>query len=293
MKQTILYFLISIFLVPLTSCEENLLEKEQYQKVIYLLSGDDNIYNYSHTLNDSITRGFLTVGSGGTMPLDKDVTVLLKTDSASLNEYNRRRFDIEYDKYAKYLDPTRFVLPSYEIVIRAGKANATTFFPIEIDANGLSPDTVYMIPFKIESISDCEINPEKSTVLYKVELVNNYTSPEKKSYSMKGTKQPEGGIISAITKTKEMTPISKNKVRIFPENLIVSKVLSDIEDKTIVLVVNDDNSVQVKPFKNIQVEHTGVNKYDEKTEVFQLSYRYKLPGDENWIYIGETLTRVK
>lgn len=293
MKQTILYFLASILLIPCTSCEENLLKQEQYQKVIYLLSADDNIYNYPHALNDSITRGFLTVGSGGTMPLDKDVTVVLKTDSASLNEYNRRRFDIEYDKYAKFLDPNRFVLSSYEVVIRAGKANATTFFPIEIDANGLSPDTVYMIPFKIESLSDCEVNPEKSTVLYKVELVNNYTSPEKKSYSMKGTKQPEGGTISVITNTKEMTPISRNKIRIFPENLLASKVLSDIENKTIVLTVNDDNTIQIKPFKKILVERTGVNKYDKKTEVFHLSYRYKLPEAENWIYIEETLTRVK
>lgn len=293
MKLNIFYLLVSLFLLSFTSCEENLLEQEQYKKVIYLLSGDDNIYNYPHILNDSITRGYLTVGSGGTMPLEKNVTVMLDTDTASLNEYNRRRFDIEYDKYAKFLDNERFVLPSYEIVIQAGKENATTFFPIEIDVNGLSPDTVYMIPFKIESVSAYEANPEKSTVLYKIELMNRYTSPDKKSYSMKGTKQPEGGTVSVITNTKEMTPLSKNKVRIFPENLLASKVLEEIEDKTVVLVINDDNTVQVKPFKNIEVELEGVNTYNTETEVFSLSYRYKLPGSEKWTHIEETLTRVQ
>lgn len=294
MRLNILYFLTSVFILGSVSCEQNLLEQEQYQKMIYLLSEDDNIYSYPHALNDSVSRGYLTVGSGGTMPLDKDITVVLKIDSASLEDYNRRRFDIEYDKYAKFLDVERFVLPSYEIVLRAGNSNATTFFPIEVDANGLSPDTVYMVPFKIESAQGYDINPEKSDVLYKIELYNRFSSSGNKSYSMKGTKQTEGGALSVITRSaKEMTPISKNKVRIYPENLLPGKDLQDIEDKTIILIINDDGSVLIRPFKNIRVEATGTNRYDDRTNVFNLSYRYKLPGEEKWTIIEENLTRVQ
>lgn len=293
MKLNMKYILAGMCIFMLASCEENLLEKEQYQKIIYLQSGDDNIFKYSHAVNDSITRGYLTVGSGGTMPLEHNVTVTLELDSTSLDDYNQRRFDIEYDKYAKFLDASRFVLPSYEIVLRADDPNATTFFPIEVDANGLSPDTVYIVPLKIKSVSDCEVNQEKAFVLYQIELMNKYSEPGKKSYAMKGTKQVAGGVISAITNTKDVTPLSKNQVRIFPENLQVTSNLEDIENKTITITIGDDNSIRVRPFKNIQVENVDRNWYDEKDEVFNLSYRYKLPGEEKWNYIEETLTRVK
>lgn len=293
MKLKVKYILTGMCICLLASCEENLLEKEQYQKIIYLQSGDDNIFEYPHAVNDSVTRGYLTVGSGGTMPLEQPVTVTLELDSAGLNTYNQRRFDIEYDKYARFLDASRFVLPSYEVVLRANDPNATTFFPIEVDANGLSPDTVYIVPLKITSVSAWEINQDKASVLYKIALMNKYSEPGKTSYTMKGTKQVAGGIVSAITNTKDVVPLSKNRVRIFPENLQVSTKLEDIENKTITIIVDEDNSIRIRPFKNVLVEQNGESWYDEKDEVFHLSYRYKLPDAEKWNYIEETLTRVK
>lgn len=293
MKLNIKYILAGICICLLAACEDNLLEEEQYQKIIYLQSGDDNIFEYSHAVNDSITRGYLTVGSGGTMPLEESVTVTLELDSAGLNQYNQRRFDIEYEKYAHFLDASRFVLPSYEVVLKANEPNATTFFPIEVDANGLSPDTVYMVPLKIKSVSNYEVNQEKASVLYKIALMNKYSEPGKTSYAMKGTKQVEGGIVSAITNTKDIVPLGKNRVRIFPENLQVSTKLEDIENKTITVIVDEDNFIRIRPFKNVIVENVDKSWYDEKEEIFHLSYRYKLPGDEKWSYIEETLTRVQ
>ncbi|MCE5225817.1 MAG: DUF4361 domain-containing protein [Porphyromonadaceae bacterium] len=293
MKLIVKYILTGMFICIFSSCEENLLDQEQYQKKIYLLSSDNNIFKYSHALNDSITKGFITVGSGGTIPLNKDVTVILELDTSSFSEYNRRNFDIEYDKYAKLLEPSRYVLPSHEIVLRAGEIDATTFFPIEIDANGLSPDSTYMVPFKIKSTSDYEVNPEKASVLYQIELKNKYTESGMNTYSMKGTKQPEGGSLSAITTTKVMAPLAKNKVRIFPENFLVSSKLKDIEDKTITITVNNDNTLRLKPFKHVMLEQLEGNRYIENEEIFYLNYRYKLAPDEKWITVTETLKRIK
>lgn len=293
MKIKISYLLIGLFLFSVISCDENLLEKEQYKKVIYLLSGDNNVFDYSHALNDSITRGYITVGSGGTLPLDKNIIVKLELDTKILEEYNYRQYDVDYNKYAKLLDSTCFVLPSFEIKLKAGDPNASTFFPIEVDANGLSPDTAYMVPLKIISTSDYEVNPLKSTLLYHIELQNKYSSSGKRSYSMRGTKQSDDGNLSAITKVKDVIPISKNRVRIFPENLSVENTLDNINDKTIILTVNDDQTIHVKPYKNIEVEPIGSNYYNEDSESFNLSYRYRLPNTEKWIYIEEILTRVK
>lgn len=293
MKKILIYLFTGIFICLFFSCEENLLEKEQYQKSIYLLSSDNNIFMYPHALNDSITKGYITVGSGGTMPLDKDVTVMLELDTASLSAYNRRNFDIDFNKYAKLLDEKRYTLPSMEIVLKGGNVNATTFFPVEVDANGLSPDTVYMIPLKIKTISDYEVNPEKAGVLYQIQLKNKYTEPGLNSYSMKGTKIQEGGSLSAITTTKVVTPLSKNRIRIFPENILLSTKLEDIENKTITITVNSDNTLRLKPFKNVILEQLQGNGYNEKEETFFLNYRYKLSVDEKWTTVTETLKRIR
>ncbi len=289
--KTILYVLVLLLIA--TSCERKFLEEEQYQKVIYLLSSDNNIFKYSHAVNDSLTRGYLTVGSGGTQPLDKDVKVALELDVDFLDAYNYRNFDLEYDKYAKLLDASRYVLPSYDIVLHKGEPNATTFFPIEVDANGLSPDTTYIVPLRIKSSSDYTINTDKENVLYQIELKNKYTESGKSSYSMKGSRQEEGGILSPITATKVLTPISRNRVRMFPENQLSSKKIEDIENQTLLIIIDDDNTVRLRPYKNIIVEQLENNRYSDKNETFYLNYRYKLKAGDQWIYITETLKRVK
>ena len=58
-------------MLPFISCEMNLMEVEHYKKVIYLKSGDSNIADYPHAMNDSVTTGYIIVGSGGSMPFTR------------------------------------------------------------------------------------------------------------------------------------------------------------------------------------------------------------------------------
>ena len=90
-----------------------------------------------------------------------------------------------------------------------------------------------------------------------------------------------------------MAPLAKNKVRIFPENFLVSSKLKDIEDKTITITVNNDNTLRLKPFKHVILEQLEGNRYIENEETFYLNYRYKLASDEKWITVTETLKRIK
>ncbi|MDO5570273.1 MAG: DUF4361 domain-containing protein [Bacteroidales bacterium] len=293
MNNILKYIALSLFVIGFYSCESNLMDEEHYKKVIYLKSSDNNIFTYSHPFNDSITTGYVTVGSGGSMPLDKDVTVSIDTNIMVLNEYNYRNFDLNYDKYARMLDKSRYSFPSKEIVIKAGNINAATFFPVEVDVNGLSPDSTYMIPLKINAISDYEVNPEKDFVLYTISLKNKYSEDGLNIYKMKGSKQPEGGNISAVTTTKKLLPLSSNKLRMFPENIINSTSLEDIEDKTFVVIVNDDNTLKLKSYKNLKIEQLENCYYDSELEIFNLNYKYRLPNNNVWIFVKEILTRVK
>lgn len=293
MKSIIKYLLIAVVALPLVACEEDLLNEEHYKPMIYMKSGDNNIFSYPHAMNDAVSTGYMTVGSGGSMPLKNDVPVTIEMDEERLEEYNYRFYGEDYGKYAQILSPERYVIPSYNLVIKAGDVAATTFFPIEIDANGLSPDTVYMIPVRIQSAGGYEINEEKNYVLYRIELENAYSSTTSRTYKMRGTKHQEGGIKSNITTNKSLVPLSKNQVRLFPENQTSSTDLQAIQDRTFILVVNDDNTVRLKPFKNIEIEQLDECVYDPELKEFTINYRYRLPGETRWTTVLETLTRIE
>jgi hypothetical protein len=271
------------------------MEEEHYKKIIYLKSGDNNIFSYPHAMNDSVTTGYITVGSGGSMPLTRDLRVSLEMDPDALAAYNYRNYGDETAKYARMLPPDRFLFPTLEVYIRAGEPSATVFVPVEVDANGLSPDTVYMLPVRIKSAGEVEINEDRSFVLYRIELVNKYTSASSGDYRMRGTSQTDddGSAISNITATKKLYPLAHNRLRLFPENLTASASLADINSSAIVLVIDEDNSVRVKPYKYIEIESSDDCSYDPEKKSFVISYKYRLPGKVKWITVHETLTRLE
>lgn len=276
------------------ACEENLLNQEHYEKVIYLKSNSNNIFPYTHVMNDSVSTGYLTLGSGGSMPLIEDVRVILEVDTSILNDYNYRNYGPDYDKYIRLVDSNLYVLPSFQVILKKGEPAATTFFPIEIDANELSPDTTYMIPFRIRSVSGgYNINESKSYVMYQPQLANRYSSPTSRFYKMKGTRQRDGAAPSSMTATKAMVPLASDRVRLFPESLPNSNAWEDIRDNAIILIINEDHSVRVKPFGNIEIADADECYYDAQSNTFNLSYRYRLPRQSDWVSVVEILTRVE
>lgn len=297
MKSILKYLLVGVMFIQFASCEEDLLNEEHYKKIIYLKSGDNNIFSYPHALNDSLTTGYITVGSGGSMPLDNDVLVKLVMDEdaiGQLESYNYRYFGEEYGKYAQMLKPERYVLPSFDIILRAGQLSATTYVPIQVDANGLSPDTTYMLPLRIQSVEGVEINEEKNFVLYEIKLENKYSSVKSRTYKMRGTRQPESAsMASNITTNKELAPLSKNEVRIFPENLNYSTDLATIERSTIVLTIHDDNKVTLRPYRTIKVEQLEDCTYDPEEKLITINYKYRRASDSEWITVHERLYRIE
>ncbi len=294
MKLILKYLLVTILSFLILSCEEDLLNKEYYKPMIYIKSGENNIFSYPHAMNDSISTGYITVGSGGSMPLLNDVLVKVELAEDQLELYNYRNYGYNYQKYAKHLSVDRYIIPSYDVIIHAGDKGAATFFPIEIDANGLSPDSTYMIPVRIESVNNnYEINEKKNFVLYKIELVNAYSSQTSRIYKMKGVQQREDGIKSSITTTKSLLPLARNQVRLFPANIIGSSELQTVLDRAIILIVNNDNSVRIKPYKNIKIEQLEGCFYDPEKKTFTLNYRYRLPGESSWTTVLEILTRME
>ncbi|MDR0603694.1 MAG: DUF1735 domain-containing protein, partial [Bacteroidales bacterium] len=271
----------------ISSCGKyELFEREHYKNVFALLSYEsDNIFTEEHDLTDSQTEGYISAVCGGSLPTEKDIDITIVEDTDILSRYNMR-FTKE-DEYVQLVPRNQYEIASYSIKISAGERTGKT--KITMRANGLSPDSVYVIPLKVTKFSSYEVNPDKSYIMYRVLLKNYYAkmnaSKTGTTYSLRG-KHDNVNVMS----TKVLYPVAGDKVRINAGNLTytASSAIS-INRTAIVLQIDESNKVHISAWKDIEVEQidddpdypnifmiedTGYKKY----KTFLLRYDYIYDG---------------
>lgn len=282
-------------LASLTACDKDLLNEEQYKKVVYVLSHDNNnVFPMLHAFEEPESTGYLTVYVSGTLPIDEPVTVEFEYNDTLLSEYNRLNFDIDTAKFARRLKPENYTLESMSVTMTPGDEDSYALLPVKIRPEGLSPDSTYMLPLQIKSISNYELNPKKSTVLYRVYVENKYAEQIKSTmYFMKGTRLKDGDKVeAAIASNKRLKPIAANRVRLFPEAITYKEELAYIKRWAIYLDINENGTVDVSPVDEVEVEQLPGCKYDAGKEWITINYRYK-NSENRWCTINEVLKRVK
>lgn len=282
-------------LASLTACDKDLLNEEQYKKVVYVLSHDNNnVFPMLHAFEEPESTGYLTVYVSGTLPIDEPVTVEFEYNDTLLSEYNRLNFDIDTAKFARRLKPENYTLESMSVTMTPGDEDSYALLPVKIRPEGLSPDSTYMLPLQIKSISNYELNPKKSTVLYRVYVENKYAEQIKSTmYFMKGTRLKDGDKVeAAIASNKRLKPIAANRVRLFPEAITYKEELAYIKRWAIYLDINDNGTVDVSPVDEVELEQLPGCKYDADKEWITINYRYK-NSEDRWCTINEVLKRVK
>lgn len=282
-------------LASLTACDKDLLSEEQYKKVVYVLSHDNNnVFPMLHAFEEPESTGYLTVYVSGTLPIDEPVTVEFEYNDTLLSEYNRLNFDIDTAKFARRLNPDNYTLESMSVTMNPGDEDSYALLPVKIRPEGLSPDSTYMLPLQIKSISNYELNPKKSTVLYRVYVENKYAEQIKSTmYFMKGTRLKDGDKVeAAIASNKRLKPIAANRVRLFPEAITYKEELDYIKRWAIYLDINDNGTVDVSSVDEVEVEQLPGCKYDADKEWITINYRYK-NSEDRWCTINEVLKRVK
>jgi hypothetical protein len=280
-----------VFLSGIVSCnEDKIFEREQYKVVFALVSDDNhNVFKVVHDLDEPESVGYVSASCGGTNATDKDIIVTLAQADEPFNKYNKDNYDVETEKFAQRLSADKFDIDSYNLIIPAGERSGR--MAIRIRPDGLSPDSTYFIPFKVDAYSAYEVNPDKSDVLYRVLIKNKYaTQASITNYTLRGTR--DGGNIMGV---KQMYPISRNKVRVVAGSDLTQTNVDEINKNCIILTVGDDNKVSISPFKTIEVEQVdgdpdfpNIFKIDDDGyniyKTFLLSYKYK---------IGSTTTTMK
>ena len=105
----------SLLTLSITSCEKDLLEKEQYQKEIYLIGAYNRVWTTEVSYSNEEVKTYFTVSSSGTLALDRDVNVKMKINEELVDIYNKKYWTVlNEDKYYKSLDTDLYSIPSLE-----------------------------------------------------------------------------------------------------------------------------------------------------------------------------------
>lgn len=293
--------LLFILVLPicLVACnEDEQFDKELYKKVVYVLSGDDLTFPVNHDLNQEETVGYISVNCGGTKHIDRDVVVELETDDEALAVYNKLNYDLDESKFAHKLDAKYYNMPIWTTILRADNENTYSTIPVHVRPEGLSPDSIYLIPLRIKSVSDYEINPSKQTVLYRVLLKNDYaTQSPVVRYKTRGTdvEFKEDGIdiekSSPYTLSRIVVPLTKKSVRCFVgvNTYEISSLTKEAINKYgMRITINEDGTLTLNPIGSAQIEmlngrennnHLSYKSTLFTYHVFMLNYRYRLLKD--------------
>ena len=293
------YLLCPAAFLLLASCNENeVFTKEQYKHVFSFVSNADHVSEKVFNLSDTARIGYVALSMGGSTSTGQDVTVNIVKAPELLEAYNVTQYDNAVDKYARLLPESHYTMSSMKFVVKAGQT--TGVIPVTVRPEGLSPDSTYYLPLRIQSYDAFEANPSRNYVFYHVPIKNNWAAAGGSSYNMSEMRYANGSTTGLnVPGTKVLYPIGARTVRMMAGNETFDKKRAALDKFALYLDINEDGTVQIRPYRDIEVVQLSgdadyPNKYfvekstyDTKYANFLLHYKYKSGSD--WYEIKEEL----
>lgn len=297
MKSKFLLYTTAILL--LSSCNENeVFTKEQYKHVFSFVSNSDHISEKTFNLSDTTRMGYIALSMGGSTNIDKDANIHIIKSPETLESYNTTQFDNNVDKYVRILPESHYSVATMNVCIKAGQT--TGVLPITIKPEGLSPDSTYYLPLRIQSFDNYEANPHRNYVFYHVRIKNKWAAAGGSTYNMLTmsylNNNPTG---IARPGTKTLFAIGANTIRMMAGNESFDASRANLDKFALYLDINPDGSIKIRPYRDINViqlsdDKDFPNKYfieetshGTKYANFLLHYKYKSGSD--WLEIKEEL----
>lgn len=287
-----------------SSCDDfNVVEKEQYKQVFAFVSDADHFNDKIVSFDSTEATGYISISVGGTKPTSQDIHVNIVEDASVLKDYNAQTYDVNIEKYARLLPSSNYTIGSLQCTVKAGDIRGTV--PITIRPANLSPDTTYVIPFRIASYDYGEANPNRNYLLYRIRTCNKWCKGDgTSSYTMSATRRIVGDSTWInMPGSKVLYPIAKNKVRTMAANEDYSSNKHNLDAYGIYITVGDDNRLTLTPCRDLELEqitsddscydadypntYTLDNDGYVSYHTFLLHYRYKSDGE--WYEIKEEL----
>lgn len=273
MKKFILYSMFfSLFLS--TGCQEqDMLEMEHYIKQVYIVGSGEEGHLLSRKVDLSEPEAEISTAvyvSGSLLP-DKDVNVELEEDFTAIDEYNKK-YKSEKDIQYRPMPQDLYKIESMHVVVPAG--NVQSLVPIKINTSGLHCDSLYVIPLKIKSCSEYQVTDPNNTVLVSVSTYNKYSG----NYNYEGEKD---GVAFSLLRTA--VAVNANTIRIYNSG---AENIENVDNEGVTFSINDDNSLTIKGWKNIQILE-GSGMYNPEGKTFTLDFKYKDSADVEHTVRGE------
>jgi hypothetical protein len=216
--------------------------------VVALLSDDGyNIFTEEHNLGSVEVTGYVSAVCGGSFPIEKDINITMVPDEDLLLSYNKSNYELDEEQYAHLLSDDKYDIENLNINIPSGQRRG--LMAITLRPDGLSPDSAYYIPLRADKFSAYEMNPGKSTVLYRVMIKNYYASQKTATYyNLRGVRN--GVNTMGI---KRLFPIAGNKVRTMAGDISFEEKVDVINKASILLTIDESNHISISSWKDMVV----------------------------------------
>ena len=317
MKKIVTIILCSA-LVVISGCDNYDFAQEQFRKEVNLLSNSSLVYDRQVAeLQQGGDTLFVVASLSGSQASDESFAVALQNSDTLLRAYNKSNFDINKARFAKYLPEECYEFPTMEMTIPAGSSKA--MFPVYLkNLDKISPDSIYFLEYKIDSLKTPDCNPKKRHVLLRIHKENYYASTQTATYYNYTIIIPNTDGTSEVrrpTNSNRVFPISENSVRLMAGDESFSDyttALDIINKGSIILEMGEQlpenplaKELTILPYKDIDVmQLTPIGEYDNTYllngirtpdgratyyKEFRLHYKYRLQSTDRYREVNAKL----
>ena len=265
----------TLIAILMASCDNKIpMDEDLWPENVYLVGAKDKIVDKQLNIgyeNDTI---FASIAISGSQPTDQDVNVSLLNVPSMIDDYNKKERGSDDIMYRSLKDGI-FSFPQQNVIVKKGSTYGT--FPIFINPSALHVDSLYMVAMKIEKSSAFNIAKEDTVVLYRLNLMNNYSG----QYYMDGVIKPVNNTNdSTIYKSPRtlQAVFDGNTVRMYHQKNEWSKGATDYRPNyCFTMKINNDNSVTLKSWDKFKLI-SGGGKYYPKMKVYDIWYTFEEDG---------------
>ena len=311
MKNSIKLVIVSLLGFAFSACNSYDFEQEQYKNEINLLSNSDMIYDRQVSkLQAGGDTIYIVAGLSGSQFSNKAFNVALKEADSLFKAYNKSNFDIETNRYARFLPAECFSFPDLKLQIPAGQSQVK--FPIYLkNLDKLSPDSIYFLNYKIDSLKTDAYNPRKKEVLLRIFKENEFATTKTNTFynytsSYITTLSQTPGTPRRPTSSNQVFPLGANSVRMLAGDETFGdykNALNNINNMSIKVTVGEKTPenpmarfITIEPYRTIDVVQLPPSEMYTNTYIiniistpdgrstyykeFRLHYKYRLNSSQ-------------
>lgn len=280
-----IYLLVTLGIVTLlTSCSNKVDFGEQYRKIVYIVNSKETVF-YSQHDAVSASKGNISVYITGSELPKQNVKVSYKIDTEALNNYNEKEYGDRTDLYFSLLPENLYSFQTPDITIKKGEPYGSLEFTI--NTKELSHDKIYILPITIDSAEGAEISENLHTILYVIQIQNEYAGSYMSNCLMNGI--GKGDInkkVTAVSSKKILLPLANQS------NTSINNTL-DFDTDYYLITINEDNTLFLAPYLQsvIYPNTEKISYYDPEERIFYIYYNIE-DKYENRVSIEEILKAI-